>query len=203
MKKRIKLLALLGIAAMLSLVLVSCGTPTPEEVFEQFDSENARLEMLIEFSELTKVEMVMRMDGDKCKVTTVSTAFGVELEEESYLEEIDDDIYEYTKQEDGSWTKAPYEEDDDDTDIDELEALFDSKNYNKFDEENSKYVMKDDVKIEAEDMLFSNAVIEVGEDSYTLSADITMTEEGIELTGRFKMMIGEFGEISVTLPKVE
>lgn len=202
MKNIIKSLALFGLAAVASLSLVSCASvPTTEEVFEKFESENAKIVMEMDVGELMSTKMTLEVDGDKTKTTTETTTMGVDAGEVvMYVEKDGDTEYIYSEGLDGEWTKTDVEIDEDDEDeIEAMKDLFNPEHYEAYDKKNKCYTMKDDVEVELEGMTVSNAVIEIGEDSYTLKADIDA--EGME--GELKMTVSDFGEMKVDLPEVK
>ncbi len=201
MKKLVRSVALLCIAAVFIIGFSSCSKQlAPKDVFEKFSSDNAKAVLKIEFSGFMIVETVVESDGAKCRAVTTTTLMGQTSTEEVYMEVDDGKIYEYTKQSNRSWTKTLSE---DQTGVfEELEEVFNAEHYNEFDEDTNQYTMRDGVEIEADGMIFSKAIIEIGEDSYTFKANVSMSEGSLSVSGNLTMTVSDFGKMSVTLPSI-
>lgn len=199
MKKCFKSIALIGIAAAISLTMLSCGrTPTVEEIIEKVDEqENVKIVMTVELEAAGGSainETVIEMEGEKCKLTASMTVNGQKGDE--VVTYADKDAV-YSKDADGNWTKTIV--DDDEGITDDIEELFDDDYYEAFNTESKKYVMKDAVRVDLNGMIVTNAEIEVADDVYTLRADVEV--EGSH--GSLTLKLSDFGDITVDLPKID
>lgn len=200
MKKCIKSIMLISLAAV-CLGITSCAkTPTVEEIYEKVDQEeNAKIVMKVEFDAAGGSainETVIEMEGDKYKLTTSMTVNGQASDDSVTYADKD---YVYSKDADGNWKKTAVD-DDGEADLTEpVEVLFDDDHYEAFDKSSKKYVMKEGARVDLDGMIVTNAEIEVENDAYTLRADIEV--DGTH--GSLTLRLSDFGDISLDLPKVD
>lgn len=204
MKKLLKSLLLLGMAALTSLSLAACSsTPTPEDIFEKFESDNAKVVIKTEIGGLMTTETVIETDGNKCKTTKSAAIMGQDTGDAVlYTEKKGDKLYTYAAGEDGQYSRIERDAEDADgeeSEVEEMKALFDAAHYEAFDSGEGQYVMKEGVEVELDGMTVSNALLTVGDGVYSLTAEISY--EG--MTGELSMTVGEFGKVKVELPDVE
>lgn len=206
MRKLLKPLSLAMTALMLIASLTACAkTPTPAEIYEKVEGAgNGKVVMKIKVGELMTTKSVMKMDGDKAHIVTEVEMMGAVNEEETYEVKKGDKRIVYSKDKDGNWTKEEKDEEEDEDGVEAFMELFDTDNYEEFDKESRRYVMKEDVELEIGEMVCSEGYIEVGEDgTYVIYTELEMGGMGAKIEGSLKITISEIGEISVKLPKVD
>ena len=143
------------------------------------------------FDQQIKIEM----DGNVIHIPDVLSG------EESYIEKVGGETFEYTKDETGKWVKSK-SEDDPTLDLlneDDLMELIDSNNYYLVEGTKNVYRQKDDVRFEK----FKDVTITLEEDSCKIDM-IAYVEVSIfgEMALTTHIVISNIGEMNVKLPSV-
>ena len=184
MKKIISLALVITMCVSMLFIATSCFSKHPiEQLKEDMDGKNYQMVVTMTgvpfFGTFTATEKV---DGDiEC-----TKAMG----ETTYTETVSETIkYEYTENEDGTWSKEVKKEETSDD-----ETLFDvllPENFEKVKGEENKYRQKADVEFDE----YQDVEITIEEGSYTLEM---VSEDGYATT----IVISKIGEIELTLPQV-
>lgn len=195
MKK--KLTALLALLLCLSMVFIgtSCSAKHPIEAFKEKMEQTGNYEMTVTMSDvplLGTMTITTQVDGN------IQHTPAVLFNNEQYTETIDNTVYTYTKNEDGTWEKTESAAEEDSSDItkdENLDKLFDPNKYEAVKGEKNTYKQKKDEVFGD----FSDVTLSIGEDTCTF--EMTSTSEG--MTYGIKLVISKIGEIDLTLPAVE
>lgn len=115
--------------------------------------------------------------------------------EEEYLETVGEKIYSYTKDEDGKWTKTDVTEYYAEEDELLAEEFFDYNNYEPVEGKENVFKQKNGVDFGE----YSNVTFTLGDNSFTI--EMTVEEEG--MTMGLTLIVSNFGESDLTLPKVK
>ena len=118
------------------------------------------------------------------------------LTEEAYKEKSGDDVYVYTKTENGTWVKTKQAEGEDTLEDlkEKYEDLLDLKNYQKIKGQKNTYKLKDDVKLEG----FENVVATFDKGKCVVTCTVTIYGMQVNAT----IVVSEIGNVKLTLPKV-
>ena len=205
MKNLMKPISVMLSGLLLLTSLTACAkTPTPEEIYEMVeDADSAKVTVKMDLGEIMSAKITMEMEGDKAHIVTKTEAMGMETEEETYQQKKGDKLITYTKDGD-KWTTEETDDEEDEAGLEEFKELFDMDNYEEFDKESRRYVMKDDVDLDIDDMACSDGYIEVGEDgTYIIYVELKQEVMGTTLKGSMKITISDIGKVSVKLPKAD
>jgi len=189
-----KKITTLWLAAFLVLTMLflstSCVFRHPIDDFEKKieKAENYQIAMTISVSDFT-VSQITKVDGN-IAYTSANETLGTP---ETYVEEIDDEIYEYKKDSSGKWRKSKQVDNEDDW-TDELLDLLDSKNYEKIKGEKNKYRQKDSVVFES----FDEVRITVEKDAMIIKCEVV--SEGVTMD--LKLVFSKIGQINLELPEI-
>ena len=190
MKKTVSLTIALCLLVAVTLLTTSCMFRNPIDSFEKKieKAENYQVSMTISVSDFT-VSQIMKVDGN-IVYTSANETLGTP---ETYVEEIDDELYEYKKDSSGKWRKSKQADNEDDW-TDDLLDLLDSKNYEKVKGEKNKYRQKESVIFEK----FDEVRITVEKDAMIIKCEMVSGGETMDL----KLVFSKVGEINLTLPEV-
>ena len=135
------------------------------------------------------ITMVYKHDGN------IDYTSGTILSEESYTETLDNVTYEYSKGEDGKWTKTQAEQsDEDEGGTDEFTKLMENPdNFELVEGTENTYKQKSNIVFDE----FDDVTITIEENSCTIEMMISE-----DLTCRCKLVISHIGEVELTLPEV-
>lgn len=207
MKKLVKALSLTMSTLLLATGLWACAkTPTPEEIFQNVeDADSAKIVITMEYDKLGSVIATMKMQGDTAQIVTKTELMGMSSEVETYQYKSGEDLWIYTKDENGKWSMKKSEDEKDEEGLAEFKELFKLENYEKFDKETRRYEMKDDVELEIDKMTLSEGYIEIGEDGkYTVCVELEQDAGQLgKLKGTLKITIKDIGKVSVKLPEID
>ena len=193
MKKFVSLFLTLMLCISMMLIVTSCGTKHPIEKFKNKMADADSYQMSVTMSNVPlfgTITMTTKVDGN----IQYNPAFMFNKEE--YIETVGDTKYKYTKNEDGTWSKAQDTEEEDDSSVTSdktMEELFNPDNYEKVKDKENTYKQKKDVTFDN----FEDVTITIEEDSCTI--EMMSTDAGYGA----KLVISKIGEIELTLPTVE
>lgn len=212
MKKLLKPFTLLLAGLLMAGSMVACGGDadgdsdkllTPEDVYKKVDkAEDIKMIMEMDITDMMTTTMTAEKDGDKAYTITEMEMMGMTQTVEVYTEKKGDTVVTYTK--DGNeWIvdESDAEDTEDEASLNAFEELFKSENFEAFDLKSGKYVMKEDVTIEADSMTLSEAYIKINGNTFEIYAKISVSEAGMSMSGFLKIKI-ELTDTTVTLPEV-
>lgn len=192
MKKSIKLFLLMIIVVFLT----SCGKKHPIDKFKEKMENVDSFQMTVAMSDiplLGSLTLTTKVDGN------IEYIGSFLYSEEQYLEKVDDEIYLYTKDENGNWIKSKSDLNEEELSNvfseKDLYGLLNSKNYEAVEGEENTYRQKKNVVFEN----YDEVKIYIGEEVYILEMNITT--DGVTI--KTKITISKIGEIELRLPTVE
>ena len=200
--KKLRAILISSIAAVLciaiALIAIFYKPMHPIEKFALKLLANRNFQMEVSISDipfLGSISFVAEMDGSVIHIPDVLSG------EESYIEKVGGETFEYTKDETGKWVKSK-SEDDPTLDLlneDDLMELIDSNNYYLVEGTKNVYRQKDDVRFEK----FKDVTITLEEDSCKIDM-IAYVEVSIfgEMALTTHIVISNIGEMNVKLPSV-
>lgn len=191
MKKIISLSLALALCASILLCATSCGGNSAIEDFKKKMDDAGNYEMTLTMSNVPffgTITMVTQVDGnvEHLEASTFS--------DEQYSETVGDVTYQYTKNEDGTFTKAQTEKKDKDSDVTSEKSMsqfFNPDNYDKVDE--NTYKQNKNATFDS----FKDVEITFENDSCTIQ--MVSIEEGYNV----ELVISKIGEIDLELPSAE
>lgn len=192
MKKSVKLFLLMIIVVFLT----SCGKKHPIDKFKEKMENVDSFQMTVAMSDiplLGSLTLTTKVDGN------IEYIGSFLYSEEQYLEKVDDEIYLYTKDENGNWIKSKSDLNEEELSNvfseKDLYGLLNSKNYEAVEGEENTYRQKKNVVFEN----YDEVKIYIGEEVYILEMNITT--DGVTI--KTKITISKVGEIELRLPTVE
>ena len=208
MKRAIQLFTLLLICISIILLSTGCSsspvpstspstTAAPKHPMEQFLIQMREADsgqMVVTMYDLPffgTITMLLKNDGN------ISYTAGTIISDESYTETINDQKYEYKKNDDGKWEKTLVEKNEDDHEDsgnDFAKLIENPENFEAVEGKENTYKQKSGVVFEG----FDNVIVTIEKDSCTIEM-MMITED---LTCRCLVVISHIGAIELTLPEV-
>ena len=188
--------AVLCIAIALVAIFYKPMHPIEKFALKLMAKRNFQMEVSIsDIPLLGSISFVAEMDGNVIHIPDVLSG------EESYIEKVGDETFEYKKDETGKWVKSK-SEDDPTLDLlseDDLKELINSNNYYLVEGTKNVYRQKDDVQFEK----FKNVTITLENDSCKIDmiASVEISIFG-EMALTTQIVISKIGEMNVKLPSV-
>ncbi|MFA5450302.1 MAG: hypothetical protein WC292_07710 [Clostridia bacterium] len=174
---------------------MGCNSPKQIDRYykKMLDADSATVVMEMVVPIFGKVEMIMKLDGNK----TYSSAFFDEAEK--YTEVIGDTVYTYTQNEFGNWDKSESKVEEDETSADEeLEELFNSENYD-YSKDLKKFVLKEGATPKIfDDMVARSLTLEIDGDNCIIVGSMNL--EGMVMD--FSITIKSLNNTTITIPEV-
>ena len=175
---------------------------TPEEIFTTLEGAGGHLKMTVEIPDM--MTMVMESENDENGNHAISTVtiMGMTQVEETYTQWVGEDAFVYSKDEDGNWTKEQVEATENEKDFAGFSSLFTSEAYEAFDSATGRYVMKEGFSAEMDTFVISNGYLEIKDGTYTVYGEMSMSMDGLTVTGTMTIEFKDLGEVTVTFPEV-
>ena len=174
--------------------LPSCTSEHPIEKFgndlKSADSYQINI-IMSDVPGFGSMSIVQKVDGN------IQYTYDTTIKSETYLEEIGDDTYHYTKDENGKWKKALWDKlstESETSFIESICSMLDPDNFEKVEGEKNKYAQKSDVNF----AYCKDVVITIENNSYTIEMVSCANDSTSE-----RFVFSEFGNIELTLPNIE
>ncbi len=188
-----KILSVILVLVFTMSSLVSCSEHPIEKFKKQMDeANNYQIELYYYTEHSTQLVTNTKVDGNIIQQEII-------LAGTRYFEVLDDKIYTYSQDDYGRWEKSEETKEDDFSiysfcaiNFLEEEDFFNADNYKKVMLQKKTYKKKEDVTFDS----ISNVVIKFEKDSYTIDCDT------VEEYFSYRVVISNFGEISLNLPEV-
>ena len=176
------------ITIVTTLLLLLRKSPIEKFFIEMKEAESYQLEMTVsDIPFVGTINMKQMVDGN------VSYTSAIWFQDEQYEEKVGKDVYVYTKNEDGMWTKEKQiGTSTTDALVETYKELLDYENYEKVKGEKNTYILKEDVKFDE----FENVTLIIEDDQCTVK--LTVKTEGMSLTAT--IVVSKLGEVELTLP---
>lgn len=180
-----------ALALTFSLVLLLSGCNLKEDPLEKFikkmeTEQNFEMEATMDVPLFGKLKIVIQQDGNK-SYTSASL-----FSDESFTEEVEGIVYEYSKNSQGEWVKSVQETEDVDSDLPAVEEL----KYEDFTKgEDGKYTLNQE---KASSYEVDSLIIELTEDGAIMTMEVS--ESGFVMS--VIITISKIGEVTITLPEI-
>ncbi len=182
-----KISIMLIVILIVTIACTSCGGKHPIEEFKEHIDNADNYQVTITFGKITSNRQI---DGNLTYFTSIMG--------EEYTEEKDGIIYSYTKNYAGAWKKTVKNKENTDNTSNSImddDDIFNPDNYEKTKDSKNSYKQKEGVVFEN----FSDVIIIIGKDNYTMEMKTTSNFVTVEL----KVVFSKFGEIELILPLVD